>query len=41
MRVWQFADLRGTWQQWGGGVLKGGWYPSAHYAWWKKTGLVM
>ena len=27
----QFADLRGAWQESGGGVFEGGWYPNAHY----------
>ena len=27
----QFVDLRGAWQERGGGVLEGGWYPNAHY----------
>ena len=27
----QFANLRGPWQERGGGVLEGGWYPNAHY----------
>ena len=28
----QFADLRGAWQERGGVVFEGGWYPDAHYA---------
>ena len=30
----QFADLKGAWQEGGGGVFEGGeggWYPDAHY----------
>ena len=27
----QFADLRGTWQERGGGVFEGGWHPNAYY----------
>ena len=31
-RLGQFADLRGTWRKrGGGGGLRGGWYPNAHY----------
>ena len=27
----QFADLIWAWQERGGGVFEGGWYPDAHY----------
>ena len=40
-RLWQFADLRGDWQERGSGVFEGGggvWYPNAHYM---VTSLIM
>ena len=27
----QFVDLRGAWQERGGGVFEGGWYPNVCY----------